>query len=287
MRRASPLALKRDQGGVVLSGKLPAGASACAVAYLPAWKVAPSDAASLAGKGDCATSVEAYWKQVMAPAMQVELPDPLLTNVIRASQVHCLLAARNEDRGRRVSAWISAASYGPLESEAHSIIRGMDMMGHLDFARRSLEFFIQRYNKAGYLTTGYTLVGTGEHLWTLDEHYERTADRAWLRQIAPELARVCQWIVAQRAKTKRLDAHGRKVPEYGLMPPGVTADWGVYAYRLFNDAQYCAGLEGAARALADIGHPDAQALLEDARQYRAGPCARVTAGRRPGAPWSG
>ena len=72
----------------------------------------------------------------------------------------------------------------------------------------------------------------------------------------------------QRAKTKRLDADGEKVPEYGLMPPGVTADWERYAYRFFNDAQYCHGLEAVAQALAAIGHPDAPALLADAKQYR-------------------
>ena len=142
------------------------------------------------------------------------------------------------------------------------------MMGHADFAHRSLEFFIKRYNKAGYLTTGYTMIGTGEHLWTLAEHWQRTHDRAWVEKIAPEVARVCRWIVSQRAKTKRLDARGRKVPEYGLMPPGVAADWNRYAYRFFCDAQYCAGLEAAGRMLADIGEPSASALLKDADDYR-------------------
>ena len=58
------------------------------------------------------------------------------------------------------------------------------------------------------------------------------------------------------------------MPEYGLFPPGVTADWNRYAYRFFNDAQYCAGLESAADMLAAIQHPAAPALLEDAQQYR-------------------
>ena len=122
--------------------------------------------------------------------------------MIRASQVHCLLAARNEDGGRRVSPWISSDRYGPLESEANSIVRGMGMLGHDEFAQRSLDYFIARYNPAGYLTTGYTMVGTGEHLWTLAEHYERTQDEAWLRAIAPEVARVGKWIVAQQGQDK-------------------------------------------------------------------------------------
>jgi hypothetical protein len=112
------------------------------------------------------------------------------------------------------------------------------------------------------------MVGTGEHLWTLAEHHERTRDEAWLKEVAPEVARACKWVAAQRAKTRRLDGRGERVPEYGLFPPGVTADWNRYAYRFFNDAQYCAGLESAARMLGEAGHPDAPALLDDARQYR-------------------
>jgi hypothetical protein len=56
----------------------------------------------------------------------------------------------------------------------------MDMMGHRDFARRGLEFFIARYNDAGFLTTGYTMMGTGWHLWMLGEHYQLTKDKQWL-----------------------------------------------------------------------------------------------------------
>ena len=117
--------------------------------------------------------------------MQVVLPDVFLTNVIRASQVHCMLAARSEDHGRRVAPWISSDRYGPLESEANAVIHGMDLLGQSEFARRGLEFFIKRYDPKGFLTTGYTLVGTGEHLWTLAEHVERTQDRAWMKTDRP------------------------------------------------------------------------------------------------------
>ncbi|MEK7875571.1 MAG: hypothetical protein AAB325_05240, partial [Pseudomonadota bacterium] len=101
-------------------------------------------------------------------------------DVIRSSQVRCLIAARHEAEGARVAAWIAAMSYGPLESEAHSVIRGMDFMGHSDFARRSLDFFVRRYNTNGFLTTGYTTFGTAWHLWTLGEHFQLSSDRQWL-----------------------------------------------------------------------------------------------------------
>lgn len=266
---AAPLSARIESGKLVVSGRLPPGGGARLVVFLPAWKLNPSEHGLLSGERNWAGEMETYWNEALATATRIELPDALLGNIIRASQVHCLLAARNEDRGNRVAAWVGSDRYAALESESHAPIRGMDMTGCSDFARRSLEYFIHRYNAQGFLTTGYTLVGTGEHLWTLAEHFGRSGDVAWFRRIAPEFARVCRWVVAQRAKTKRLDARGEKVPEYGLMTPGVSADWNRYAYRFFNEAQYCAGLEAAARALARIKHPGAAALMEDARDYHA------------------
>ena len=263
---AAGLRVETNAGTVALAGDLAPGNRALCTVYVPAWRMARDAYAML--RGAWLAAFEAYWSRLLAPAVQVDVPDELLTNAIRASQVHCLLAARNEAGGERVAAYIASDRYGPLESEAHSVIRGMDMMGHEAFARHSLEYFIHRYNTAGYLTTGYTMMGTGWHLWTLAEHYARTHDRDWLVRVMPEVARVCQWIVRQCDKTKRVDAEGQMAPEFGLVPPGVAADWNRYAYRFFNEAHYCAGLEGAAKALADAGHPDAPALLAEAQAFR-------------------
>jgi hypothetical protein len=266
--QSSPLSLDTQSNTVSITGKLAAGKSARLVIYLPAWPVKATEYGVLRNPTRWASHVERYWKNVFAPAMQIDIPDPQFADVIRASQVHCLLAARNNDHGRYVEPWIASMAYGPLESEAQAVIRGMDMCGQTDFARRGLEFFLQRYNKQGFLTTGYTLCGTGEHLWTLAEYHARRGDREWLKAVAPQLVKTCKWIVNQRAKTKGKDADGRPLPEYGLMPPGVTADWERYAYRFFNDAQFCHGLETAGQALTTIDHPDAASILADAKEYR-------------------
>jgi len=85
----------------------------------------------------------------------------------------------------------------------------------------------------------------------------------------------------------------QNVPEFGLAPPGVSADWNRFAYRLFNDSQYCYGLQSAGRALADIGDPAGETILEDANRYRetstgvpldAGPIARGSVAERPWIP---
>jgi hypothetical protein len=263
----APLTFTPQGATLKIQGEVPAGSPARWAAFVPAWKAAPGDLPPLSPE-KLRGAVESYWKRTLESALALEIPDKLLENVIRASQVHCLLAARNEAQGARVSPWISSDRYGPLESEANSIIRGMGFFGHEDFARRSLDFFEHRLSPEGYLTTGYTLIGTGEHLWTLGEHFDVSRDSEWLRRVAPGVARACRWIMENRAKTKRVDARGEKAPEFGLMPPGVTADWGRFAYRFFNEVQYCHGLELAGRALAEIGDPAAPAILADAEKYR-------------------
>lgn len=264
---AAPLTMTQAPDGIVVQGSLAAGVTARVTAWLPAWKTTTADCAALT-QGDALGRFEAYWDGVMSGAMQVDVPDAFLASIIRASQVHCWLAARNEEHGRRIAPWIGSDRYGPLESESHAVIRGMDMLGQPEFARRGLAFFIRRYNAAGYLTTGYTTMGTGWHLWTLAEHVERYGDTDWLRPIAPEVTRVCHWVAREADKTRGLDARGEPMPESGLMPPGVAADWNRYAYRYMQQAHFYAALRETARALRLIDHPDAAALAARAEQLR-------------------
>jgi hypothetical protein len=149
----------------------------------------------------------------------------------------------------------------------------MDFMGHEAFARRGLDFFIHRYNTNGFLTTGYTTFGTAWNLWALGEHYGLYRDTNWLSRVAPEVERVGEWIVRQMRKTRQ---PGR--PEYGLMPPGVMADWNAFAYHLAMNAYYYAALREAGTALCGLAFVDnrpgqeaplGQLLLAQAAQLRA------------------
>ena len=257
-----------QDGEMKLAGSLAPGRAERCVLYLPGWDTTAEACASLRGGADLVEDVKAYWRGVMGPAMQVEVPEPLLQDVIQASQVHCLMTARNEGRGQRISPWCGADRYGPLESESQAIIHGMGLMGHDAFARRSLDFFINRYNPDGLLTTGYTLMGMGWHLWTLADYYARSGNDAWFREVAPKLERACQWIVRQCGKTKRIEPGGAKVLEYGLVAPGVAADWSRFAYTVRLEGEFYAGVAGIARAYQAIGYPGADELCAAAEEFR-------------------
>lgn len=244
-----------------LTGSLPPQARARCILYLP---TAPAiDLTTLPDIATLRARTQTYWESMLAGAMQIATPDALVDHLIRSSQVRCLIAARNEADGQRVAAWIAAMSYGPLESEAHSVIRGMEFIGHTDFARRSLDFFIHRYNTNGFLTTGYTTFGTAWHLWTVAEHCHLTHDTQWLRQVAPELARAGNWIIRQTEKTRRAGA-----PESGLMPPGVLADWNAFAFHYAMNGYYYAALHGIGQVLQEIHHPDAHRFQVEADRLR-------------------
>lgn len=263
---AGPLVPEAGPGRLTLTGTLPPGGEARCVVHLSPQS---DDLLRLPDDAALRRAVEAYWQAVLAPALQVETPDPRLNDLIRSAQVRCLIAARNEADGARIAPWIAAMSYGPLESEAHSVIRGLDFLGHAEFAQRGLDFFIHRYNTNGFLTTGYTTFGTAWHLWTLGEHWQLTRDTNWLRRVAPEVTRVGEWIVRQLEKTKRDAAfpgvsptfaqrqvaagEDGRAPEYGLMPPGVLADWNAFAWHFTLNAYYYAALRQLGAALTDLG----------------------------------
>jgi hypothetical protein len=269
MSACQPLRSEIKDGRLVVSGVLSPKGRARFQVCIPAWPLKPEAHAALRGAESRLSATKEYWRRLLASGMQIEIPDPLLKNLILASQVHCLITARHEAGGLRIAPWTGADRYGPLEGDSQYPVIGMDLMGHSEYARRCHDFYIRRYNPQGFLNfTGYTVMGTGWHLWTLAQHYELTRDKAWLKQSAPEVARVCQWVKRQHEKTKRLDARGQKMPEHGLMPPGVEADWNAFAYYFCLNGYFHAGLHGAARALADIGHPGAEELLAAAEDLR-------------------
>lgn len=114
---------------------------------------------------------------------------------------------------------------------------------------------------------------TGAVLYAFGEHYFYSNDVEGLRRAAPALVRACNWIINVRKQTKQKDGKGHKVLQYGLMPAGEPYDLSEKQakqssyYFCFTDGYTCQGLKRIAQALADIGHPEGQRLLGEAKEY--------------------
>lgn len=268
IRSESPLKLSISGDAIHVHGYLPAQGVGEVRIHLPSWDIAPEDYAGLNSDDNLYERFERYWGEILDTAMRIETPDRFLNNIIKASQVSCLIASRNEENGRFIAPWIASMAYGPLDSEANSIIRGMDAFGHTEFARRSLEFFIHRYTPQGFVTPEYTLMGTGWHLWTVGQHYSLHEDRKWLEENSSEFVRVGEWIIRQCEKTKSLHPNKEKPVEFGLAPPGVMADWNAFAYHFCLNGYYYAGVRAIGEALESISHPKAIEFTQFAKEYR-------------------
>ncbi|MHB0997677.1 MAG: NPCBM/NEW2 domain-containing protein [Armatimonadota bacterium] len=264
----SPLKVSCDKNNASISGRLMPSEKVVFVLYIPKWNAVTDEYSSLADYKILYQKTQEYWQRLLADGMKIDIPEPLMRDVFHANQMHILLAARNEDNGRLAAPWAASSVYGPLDTEAQAPTLAMGLLGFDDFTRRCHEYFLSKYNDQGYLANGYTIMGTGQHLWTLGEYYKLTKDKEWLRKYSDQLNKSCVWISDQRRKTMKPDADGKKMPEYGFMPPGVIADWDRYAYYFYTNGFYYAGLKAAVSALSDIGYKDATKMLKDTEEFR-------------------
>ena len=93
--------------------------------------------------------------------------------------------------------------------------------------------------------------------------------RSEVRQVAPKLIKACDWIIHERARTKKLDS-GVKPRHFGLLPKGAPSDIGTWDYWYWTDTYSYMGLRVTAEALADIGMTgQASRLAAEADDYKA------------------
>jgi len=266
-RAVSPLEVTLADDVLQVRGSLPSGSKAKCCAYLPRWSINADKFTELAGGADLIPEVERYWKNILGSGTQIQVPDPMLMDLLRASQVHALIACRNEADGQRIEQWGASTTYRGLNALYYTI-PAMDLLGFHDFASRALEYYIHRYTPDGLLSDGYTLAGIGWHLELFWDHYLLTRDVDWLRKASSQIERAAWFVVRQKEKTKQLDAQGNKLPEYGLTPPGVTADWSAYNYYFCLAAYFYDGLESATKALGEISYEDTRTLQAHLKDFR-------------------
>jgi hypothetical protein len=146
----------------------------------------------------------------------------------------------------------------------HSPVDGKTVAGE-SFAR--VPGFLGNF---GDWTANTLLLSHGLELWALASHYRITRDREWLGEgpgsPLQAIVGACDWLSAQRRLTKR-EENGRKVPQWGLLPPASAHDW-FAGYTIFNDAFCIFGMIESVRMLREINHPRAEELAKELNDYR-------------------
>jgi len=227
--------------------------------------------------------VARYWQERIDEGTQITTPEQMINSFYRAHTAHLLINTEREVGSDRYMARVGSFSYGVYSNESCMMISDLDRRGYHDVAERALETFLHYQGTVPlpgdfstqegvfYGAGGYEAGGYNQHhgwvLWCLGEHYWYTRDATWLQRAAPKIVKGCDWISSERRRTMNMPDPIRSI-EHGLLPPGRLEDIGDYRCWLSTNAYSYWGMENAARALADIGHQDAQRLLDEARAYR-------------------
>jgi len=224
-----------------------------------------------------------FWGRELNRNAQFVVPEPRIRDAYRACLAYNLLLTDRDPKTGLLMPHPDATAYEYVwAGDSGVIVQAMDRLGYHAEAQAYLDYFLDRQGARkpdGEVESGEGffsgdapprwMCDNGFVLWAMAEHYKLTANAAWLRRVAPNLIKGCDWIIRERARTKKLEG-AEKPRHFGLLPKGAPSDIGTWDYWYWTDTYSYMGLRGTADALADIGMKDEAARLSaEADDYRA------------------
>ncbi len=234
--------------------------------------------------------VVAYWRGLVEPAGQMELPDTLLSELHKSVRTHVAISSDKDPASGLIAVPAATYDYGVCANEACWQITLFDQAGHHVRAEKYLETFLAtqgmshldgNFASSEGLMQGLDLddgvplrshfaynLDPGYIMECMADHFRLTDDRAWLVRVAPKLVAACDFVIRERAATKVQDPDGAPAPQWGLMPAGHLEDNPEWRYWFAVNAHAYGGMKGIADVLAEIDHPEAPRLTHEAAAYR-------------------
>jgi hypothetical protein len=192
-----------------------------------------------------------FWRQKLENGTRISLPEPGVDERIRAGLLHLDIATTGLAKAGPLLA--NVGWFSPIGSESAPIIQFYDSLGYHDLAGRSIQFFLDRQRKDGFIETfgGYQLE-TGPVLWTIGEHFRYTRNVAWARRIQPKVMKACEYLLAWRRRNMKEELRGKG---YGLID-GKVADPNDFFHSFMLNGLAYVGLKRVVEMYAKID-PDA------------------------------
>ncbi len=276
-----------------LAFPVPAGGTKSVILKLPfVSDLDDKETAELAGLAYDAQRerIIAYWKGIVQSAARFSVPEPKFNDLLRSVVAHIQISTTKDPKSGLYM--VPAASYGydVFANEACFQALLLDTLGANKIAEQVLETFLQLQGTRNFpgLQRGppdaifhgakvdevydYTAHNYGlDHgtvLWTLAEHFLYTRDRDWLMRAWPHMNKAIEWIVEQRAATKKMAGNGERARDYGLLPASQLEDNTDWANWFAINAYAWAGIDRTAQALRDVHHPEADRVAREADEYK-------------------
>ena len=144
----------------------------------------------------------------------------------------------------------------------------LDLWGRHAEARTVLDSLLTFQTADGLFYQNFGTPDPGALLFALSEHFILSADAEWLRQVAPKMIKMAEWIIAKRRQSMTQPGQPRPVT-YGLIKFRPYCDHPDPAFDYFGDAYCAVGLEKTARVLAAVGlKRDSRRIGREGAAYR-------------------
>lgn len=280
------MTLRTTGDGAVITKRLKPGEVCEAILKVPYIALdTPAELRALEGLDfkRCHGQMARFWRSEAREGAQVHTPVPQLNDLHAAHLQHVqIVDAAMPKEPYLINTSEGASLYGNFANESCMIVHELDERGISGDARRRLQTWVQyqgtvpqpgnftdydgMYYGAGGFENGAYNQHHGWVLWCLCEHFFFTADKAWFRGVADSVIEGADWVFRQRRNTMQPLPHSRGW-EHGFLPAGSLEDVTDFFYWLSTNALTWRGTENAARALEEIGHPEAQRVRREADAY--------------------
>lgn len=224
-----------------------------------------------------------YWSKELNRNADFTVPESRIRNAYRACLASNMILTDRDPKSGVLMPHPDPVGYEAVWAGDGSVsIQAMDRLGYHQEAESMLDYFLSRQgtdkpegdvsSAEGFFSGDVDLKWMNQDgfvLWAMAEHYKLTHNDQWLRRVAPQLVKGCDWIIRERTRTKTME-NGQKVKHYGLLPKGRPSDLYIWDNWYWTDTYSYMGLRGTADVLAAIGmKKDAERLAAEADDYKA------------------
>jgi hypothetical protein len=148
---------------------------------------------------DYKARITAFWNDVIAEGMQIDLPEEKPVDTYWTSLVYDLIA---RDRiGPDYIQTVNKLHYHEFYlRDGADIVHSYDVTGYPEIAKQDLEFFAKSQKPDGnFLSQGQQYDGWGEAVWGYAQHYRITHDKEFAEWALPQIGRAVEWLHQARA----------------------------------------------------------------------------------------
>jgi hypothetical protein len=208
----------------------------------------------------------ASWKQLLNKGIRINVPEQRVNDAYRAWLAYTFLDV--DKVGDRYEPHDGAGFYEDVFGiAAAKYCNALGVMGFSQEARTYLDSLATMISPEGCFFVNFGFVDTGTLLVVMSQHHQLTGDEAWLRKAAPDMIRMCDWIIKKRKESQAANPQDSVV--HGLVSSRVGVDNPGTDYSYVTDTSLCMGMEAAAKSLRALGMADEAARIErEGASYR-------------------